>query len=214
MEEFKQFIGCFDDIQLADYCIALNNVFKNRQDNFAELCKVVGNIFYYCSQNKYKAKLDDNYNAYILLSRFGFKRKTVSNIVLIYDNFIKLENEFPKIDSLFFPFGYSKLILLCRCPKLKLIEDLNLGLLNPDMSVKEIKEYVKNINGVPLEDDSSTGNKEAVNPDGCIRDDEDSEFFNPNKHYERDFFENCNTEQLISICLVYQFELEKYTKEK
>lgn len=199
----------FEDAQLDKMIQNLNEIFKKKQNNFAELCCCVAKIYYYCKENAYKSKDDVYYNAYNLLSRFGFERKSVERLVRCYEKFVTgCDDVDANIKSVFFLFSSSKLFELLSVDNTQLIADIEKEVLKPTMSVKQIREYVKNLNNPSQEIDD----KKVKEDD--YEDEEDEEFFNPNKHYDMSFFEGCNQKQLVGIAWTLQYELEKFINKR
>lgn len=201
----------FEDKELDKMIQNLNEIFKKKQNNFAELCCCVARIYYYCKENAYKAKDDVYYNAYNLLAKFGFERSQVSRIVKCYEKFILADSECcdvaTNLKSVFFLFSPSKLFELLTIDNKQLLEDIEKNILKPIMSVKQIREYVKNLNKPSQE--TVDDKKSKVEDD----EEDDDEFFNPNKHYDMSFFEGCNHKQLVGIAWTLQYELEKLIKK-
>lgn len=203
----------FEDAQLDKMIQNLNEIFKKKQNNFAELCCCVAKIYYYCKENAYKSKDDVYYNAYNLLARFGFDKNAVSRMVRCYEKFIRVENESiagdTKLDSVFFLFSSSKLFELLTVSTSQLLSDIEKEILKPTMTKAEIREYVKNLNK-PSQEIDEDKNKDEED----IDEDDDDEFFNPNKHYDMSFFEGCNQKQLVGIAWTLQYELEKFINKR
>lgn len=200
----------FEDNNLDNLVQQLNDIFKKSKNNFFDLCKCVSSIVYYCKDNAYKAKADIYYNAYNLLALFGFSRNSVNRLVKCYEKYFQSDVG-PKMASVFFPFSSSKLFELLPVDIKQIVNDINLGILKSSMTVKEIREYVKNVNNISQTDEED---KKKEKNDTDEEEDLDSEFFNPNKHYDMSFFESCNQKQLVGIAWTLQFELEKILKKR
>lgn len=207
----EEFIKCdleFEDGRIQTLISTLRECFDNRQNNFSKICETIYNIWSYCKGNYWKAKDNEYYNSYTLLEKFGFNKKSVSRYKLCYERFI--HHPSCSLHAIYENFTPSKLYEL-----LVLSEDtakhlIVIGLILPTMTVKQIREVVKTVTG------KDKDFNEVVEDTSLKEDEEEPEeepFFNPNNHYERDFFENCSMEQLISICLSYQFEYEKLKKK-
>lgn len=222
MEEFNKCFIELEDVMLNNLLSQLRDCFDSQQNSFAYTCRGVYKIWKYCKGNYFKAKDNEYYNSYKLLAQFGFDKKAVNRYKNCYERFVydyETDNNLPA--------GAKKLCKVCLKPEFeyftssKLFELLVLseetalnmvvkGLITRDMTVKQIREVVKTV----MRKDSEVS--EVVEDTSLKEDEEEPEeepFFNPNNHYERDFFENCNMEQLISICLSYQFEYEKLKKK-
>lgn len=183
----------------------LNELIKSRQNNFAELCTCVAKIYNFCKDNHYMSKDNDYYNAYKLLAKFGFERKSVERIVRCYNKYIdQCDNNVAKLKSVFFHFSPSKLFLLLTVSNKQLIDDLDKKILVPTMTCKEIKDYIKNLQG------KKDNNKVLEESTVDISDEEtEEEFYDCNKHYDLEYFEKLSQKQLVSIAYKLQFEYEK-----
>ena len=202
----------FQDKNLDKLVCSLNTILKNRQGNFAELCTVVSKIYKYCKDNSYLAKDNEYYNATKLLGKFGFERKYFEKLVRCYDKFITDDGsvDAPKLKSVFLPFSPSKLFEFLSISNEQLLKDIDKQILKPSMTEKEIRQYVKSLKGGEKEQ-----NKVLEEPSVSDEDDSDeSEFYNVNKHYDLNFFESCDKEQLVSIVWTMQLELEKLRMKK
>ena len=91
---------------------------------------------------------------------------------------------------------------------LLIFDYISKGFLKPEMTVKQIRDIIKlRKNGDKPTDDVI----EDLNISDKSDDEEPEEepFYNPNKHYEQEFFEGCSHSQLVSMILALQFEFEK-----
>lgn len=210
MEDFNQCALEFEDSELSILVFNLNEIFTKQQNNFSDLCTCVAKIYYYCKENSYKAKNDEYYDCYKLLHKFGFEKRTILRMVKCYNKFITgCDIVDTNLKSAFFLFSPSKLYILSDVSNDQLFEDIDKKIITPEMSVKELKVYVKKLKGEEKEENKVV---EELNSDEDEI--EDLEFYNPDNHYELDFFESCTKEQLIAIISRLQFEYEKLKKKK
>lgn len=203
----------FHNNELDNLISSLNKIIKNQKDNFAELCTCVAKIYYYCKDNSYMSKDNIFYNAYMLLEKFGFNRKSVERLVACYNKFVtsssECDNVVANIKTEFFHFSPSKLYTLLSVSNTQLYNDIDKGVLKPTMTAKEIKEYVKSLK------DNNEEKKKVLED---IKNEEtteiDNSFYNPNNHYDEEFFKSCTHLQLVAIAMTLQYEIEKLRKKK
>ena len=189
MEDFNIVNIEFENAHLTELIQKLKSAYYNRQNSFAELCTAVAKIYYYCKENSYKAKDNEYYDATKLLGKFGFQPRQFQRLVQCYEKFVmnELKNDdiVANLRPVFFPFSSSKLFELVSVSNEQLIQDIENKLITPDMTVKQIRQYVKKIKGEENEknkvlEDASTYEEDDV---------EDLEFYNHNNHYDIEFFE-------------------------
>ena len=203
-----EFVKCnleFEDAELSVLVNALNYSFDTRQDNFVLICKDVYRIWKYCKNNYWKAKDDKFYNAYDLLSKFGFDKKAVSRYKTCYEKFI-IDNS--QTTSLYIPlqkFSPSKLFEMLSLSQSTVFEHVNSKRIRPEMTVKEIRSYIKMLKNGCIEDKSEE-----------IKEDEIPMAYDPKQKYDFKYFESMTKNQLLNMIWSLQEEYQKlkHNKEK
>lgn len=214
MEEFIKSDLEFNDIVLNNLLVDLRTHFDDKQVNFAHICKSIYKIWSYCKKNYYKAKDNEFYNSYKLLSKFGFDKKAVSRLTQCYERFIydyETDNKVPLgalpkvcLKFEFCDFSPSKLFELLSLSQETVEETVSKQLIKPTMTVKQIREYIKT-----LKDGSDKAEK--VIEDTCINEDDIPMAYDPKQEYEYSYFETKTKNQLLNIV----WELQKaYQKLK
>lgn len=194
----------------------LNNNLSKDNLNFAGLCYLVDQIelfFYDCGKTDgYGGIYTTNSERYYfsrLMSEFGFCEKTYDRILKVYKRFVEIRDDVvPVIKKQYENFSRSKLFEILSVSDTQLKTDLKNGKLKPEMTVKEIREYVKQLkNGSGgadkvLEDQSDETDE--------INEDEIPMAYDPAQTYEFSYFENLSKNQLLNIV----WELQKYAHPK
>lgn len=133
----------------------LNQCFKNEQENFCYICYYLYELkkrFDSYDKTYYGRYFDSNKNFVFyetVCKCFGIEFKTAERYINIFKKFMFLDNVVPKLGEAFFGFSYSKLDILCSVSDAQLNKDLKSGKLNCNMTVKQIREYVKSLKGKP-----------------------------------------------------------------
>lgn len=143
----------------------LNKLHNSQQQDFAELCYTVYKIDCWFEDNpdvmlkdKYKS---DYYNKKELFKMLGFKKSQVGRLCQCYQKFMTLIPDVgTKIKEPFVSFTPSKLFELLPLSYDKLVEFINNGQLSADMTVKEIREFLKSFDSI--EDVSEEEQEENV----------------------------------------------------
>lgn len=204
MENFVNSDLVFEDERLQILCTELRKCFVNSQTNFAKICDTIYHIWSYCKGNYWKAKDNEYYNSYKLLSKFGFDKKAVNRYKQCYEKFIHKSS--CTVDSLYLGFSPSKLFELLPLSQLTIDNAIKEKYIKSDMTVKQIREVVKNLtaNGEKLDKVSEDLSTEINENDIPMA-------YDPTKKYEYSYFENMNKSQLLNIV----WELQKaYQKLK
>lgn len=241
MEEFKEIenidfvvsdLGNGEDTSsaikdLQKYISKLKDVFKKEQNNFAELCywtfKVKDlftnhdNLYY----DRFLVRKDGRYVRFSnIMEGFGIDETQSSRILSSYYKFIYINNDKPYIKEEFKLFNKSKLFELINVPIEQLLEDIKNKVLRADMSVKTIREYVKNYKEL------QKANMRLKNGEECsVQEDRPEDLqeeipmvYDPKKHYDFDYFESKTKSQLLNMIWDLQKEYEnlekKFKKEK
>lgn len=194
----------FEDERLQTLIVDLRKCFVESQNNFAKTCDTIYHIWSYCKGNYWKAKDNEYYNSYKLLEKFGFDKKAVIRYKHCYEKFIHKTS--CTIDYLYLGFSPSKLFELLSLSQMTIDNAIKEKYITPDMTVKQIREFVKNLisNGEKLE-------KVVEEKPIVINEDEIPMAYNPNEKYEYSYFEKMNKSQLLNIV----WELQKaYQKLK
>ncbi len=208
----ENFIKCdleFEDVELSILVRSLSHCFDKQQENFIYICKDVYRIWKYCKGNYWKAKDNEYYNSYKLLEKFGFDKKAVSRYKQCYEKFI-VDNEVTF--ALAIPlqgFTSSKLFELLPLSQETVFELVNKQIIRPEMTVKQIREYIKNLN-------------DEDNPEKVIEDTSLSEIneedipmaYDPKQEYEYSYFESKTKNQLLNIVWELQKAYQKLKNKK
>ena len=199
MQDFTNFNIEFEDNNLTLLCNDLKNCYNDNQKNFARICVTIYNIWSYCKDNSYKAKNDDYYNSYKLLAKFGFDKKAVSRYKQCFERYIQgYDVNNVSIKTYFKDFSPSKLYELLVIPYEKLEELIDKHIIYPEMTVKQIRDYIKSL---------KNGANEEINEE------EIPEAYNPSKKYDFSYFETKTKTQLLNIVWELQKAYQKL-KEK
>ena len=192
----------FEDDKLYWLVERLRDNFKQTQYNFAKICESIYNIWSYCKGSYYLAKDKEYYNSYRLLEKFGFNKQAVSRYKQCYEKYVNKQHSI--IDSLYAGFNSSKLFELLPLSKETIDTAINNKIIRPEMTVKEIREYVKTLK-------NGTDKAEKVIEDTSteINEDEIPMAYDPTKEYEYSYFEKMSKNQLLNIV----WELQKAYKK-
>lgn len=202
----------FDDKNIKYLIDNLNQCFLEKQNNFSKISFLVFSISSYFDKNYTSKEIKSNeyFDKYKLLSKFGFDKTAISRLCNCYKRFIDGSSlNDVKLKLWFNGYSPSKLYELLKLSQLTLEDIINKGLINPSMSVKEIREYIKTI---------STGKDKA---EKVLEQTEESEIkeedipmaYNPKQHYDFDYFEEKTKSQLLNIVWDLQKEYERLKKE-
>lgn len=217
MEEFVKSYLEFNDIILNNLLFDLRTHFDDKQVNFAHICKSIYKIWSYCKKNYYKARDNEYYNSYKLLSKFGFDKKAVSRLTQCYERFIydyETDNKVPLgalpkvcLKFEFCDFSPSKLFELLSLSQETVEELVSKQLIKPTMTVKQIREYIKT-----LKDGSDKAEK--VIEDTAINEDDIPMAYDPKQEYEYSYFETKTKNQLLNIVWELQKAYQKLKNNK
>ncbi len=222
LEKFK-----YNDLEIIDkgeqqnqikLCIrGLRKVFCNTQQNFAELCyytfelkKLFDGYLYIPCRDKYST----NYDFKSIMQGFGIDETQASRLCSCYSKFChKLDGEKPKLLVEFLLFSKSALFELLSVPTEQLVKDIKLTYLKPDMSIKLIRDYVKNYKALEKKNERLKEDKPKEEKQPDFNEEDIPEAYNPKQYYEFDYFENKNKAQLLNIVWDLQKEYNKLKKE-
>lgn len=162
MENFKKFMdfdfniennGWVNPIglkQLKKYIKAINKCFDKEQNNFIDLVYYIyelNGLFTDYDQiafGRVYTKSNKEYTFDDIMQGFGFDRTQVFRFLKTYDKFMVIGNNKPELVSYIRDFSKSKIFELLTVDEKQLEKDISNGVLRSDMSVKQIRGYVKN----------------------------------------------------------------------
>jgi len=199
---------------LQKYLDSLNNCFDREQNNFVS-------IAYYVYQIK---NIFDDYNATYfgrvytmsnkeytfdsIMQGFGLDRTQVCRLVNVYDKFVDTKNEFfICLKKYISGFSKSKLFELLTVDEKQLQKDISNSVLQPDMSVKQIRDYVKNYKALQKQNEKSS--KVPEEKEELSQNEEIPPAYDATKHYDFAYFEKQSKAQLINIVWELQKEYER-----
>lgn len=193
----------------------LDNCFKKENDNFAETCFVVYRIkklFDDYKQVYIYNSANQSYNFDTIMTGFGISKSDSSRILSIYDKFCCLSSSDLKIAKCsiieeFKGFSKSKLIELLQVDNAQIIKDLHNNVIRYDFSVKSLRDYVKNLQELKKQQ-ARLNQKQEETQEEIIKEDIPMAY-NPQQHYDFDYFKNKNKAQLLNIVWELQKEYEK-----
>lgn len=205
MEEFIKSNLEFEDKELSLLIEDLKQCFDKHQNSFIETCVTIHKIWSYCKGNYYKAKDNEYYNSYKLLAKFGFDKKAVSRYKQCFEKFIVGDAGHYTLFPCLYGFTSSKLFELLTLSDETIFNAIDNKLLKPDMTVKQIREFIKTLK-------DGTDKAEKVVEDTTVINEEDIPLaYDPKQEYEYSYFESKTKNQLLNIV----WELQKaYQKLK
>lgn len=206
----KEFINNdleFEDKELSLLIKDLKQCFYKQQNSFIETCVTIHKIWSYCKGNYWKAKDNEYYNSYKLLAKFGFDKKAVSRYKQCFEKFIVGDVGYYTLYQQLYGFTSSKLFELLVLSNDTIFKAIDSKLLAPDMSVKQIREFIKSLK-------DGTDKAEKVIEDTTINEEEIPMAYDPTQHYDFDYFQNKNKSQLLNMIWELQKEYEKLKKGK
>ena len=188
----------------------LNECFKNQKYNFCQLCYTVYYIAKYFDDNYVgkEKKTNEYFDKEKLFLKFGLDR-TVSRLSNCYKRFMTgFKKDEVNLKSWYEGFSPSKLFEMLKISNLTLEESIDKKLIKPDMTVKEIRNYIKQI---------SYGKDKAdkvLQKDNEPSDEEIPMAYNPKNHYDFDYFEMKTKSQLLNMIWELQKEYERLKEKK
>lgn len=210
MEDFNVSDLQFEDIKLDNLVYDLSLMFRRQNGVFVDLCVTIYKIWEYCKGNYWKAKDNEYYNSYKLLAKFGFDKKAVSRYKSIYEKFIfhVVPTDSYKLLDKLQSFSPSKLFELLALTKETTLELVSNKLITPDMTVKQIREYIKSMK------DGSDKAEKVIEDTTEINEDEIPLAYNPTQEYEYSYFESKTKNQLLNIVWELQKAYQKLKSKK
>lgn len=232
MENFKKFIDFDFNIenngwanplgleQIKKYIKAMNKCFDKEQDNFVDLVYYIyqlNGLFTDYNQvafGRIYTKSNKEYTFDDIMQGFGFDRTQVCRFIKTYDKFLIFDNGKPKLVPYISDFSKSKIFELLQVDEKQLHKDISNGVLRSDMSVKQIREYVKNYKALETQNKKlSEEPKEQEEVEKPIEEDIPL-VYNPKQHYDFLYFEKQSKAQLLNIVWELQKEYERIVKLK
>lgn len=211
--------------ELNGYLTKINNLYNKEQNNLAELCYYVFEVHNLFSFENYSrlwcgSVIDKNGHSYSfnsIMQNYGIDETQSSRLISCYEKFVEPVNDKPRIKELFFDFSKSKLFELLSVPTEQLELDIYNKVLRPDMSVKTIRDYVKNYKAQQKQNKkllSDSGDESEFKESYDDFDESKIEMaYDPKKHYDFEYFEKKSKSQLLNIVMSLQSEYEKLKKE-
>jgi len=207
MEDFKiDDIPVFEDAGLKELVENLKSTYKGVQNNFAKICYSIYQIYSYCKKQYFCSVNKKYYDSQAILLSFGFEKSQASRYRQCFTRFIQgTTYDNVSVKTFFSGFSPSKLFELLKLSDSTLEKTIDKKLIRPDMSVKQIRSYIKSL-------------KENDNVMEVIEDEnleEEIEMaYNPTKYYEFNYFEKKSKNQLINIVWALQKEYQKLKEKK
>ena len=204
--------------EIANYIKNINKCFTKDNNNFIELCYYVYNLkalfdsYYYVPCRDKKGK---NYTFKDIIDNFGLNDTDISRLCSCYNKFVIVDsdNKNPVLIEEFKYFSKSKLVELITVPNEQLLQDIKTKVLRPDMSVKTIRDYVKNYKELQRQNKKLFEEKEEKQEEE-INEEDIPMAYNPKLHYDFSYFEDKTKAQLLNIVWQLQTEYERLKKEK
>lgn len=232
MENFKKFMdfdfniennGWVNPIglkQLKKYIKAINKCFDKEQNNFIDLVYYIyelNGLFTDYDQiafGRVYTKSNKEYTFDDIMQGFGFDRTQVFRFLKTYDKFMVIGNNKPELVSYIRDFSKSKIFELLTVDEKQLEKDISNGVLRSDMSVKQIRGYVKNYKALEKQNKKlSEEPKEQEEVEKPIEEDIPPAY-NPKQHYDFSYFKKQSKAQLLNIVWELQKEYERIVKLK
>ena len=220
MENFNQY--CLPENEFIDfsykpineltiYIKKLNKCFIKDRDNFAEICFLVFQIHNLFMKNSYGIYLKKNqnmtYSFDTIMNGFGISKSESSRLLSCYEKFITKETEKPMVLAEFYGFSKTKLFELLQVDNEQLRKDLQNKVLRFDFTIKQIRDYVKNLQTLEKQQAKLKGNNKEEKEE--IIEENIPMAYNPQQHYDFEYFQEKNKAQLLNIVWELQREYEK-----
>lgn len=197
--------------ELTVYIQKLDKCFKKDSDNFAEICFLVFQIHNLFMKNKFGIYLKNNrsisYSFDTIMNGFGISKSESSRLLSCYKKFITKETDKPMILAEFFGFSKTKLFELLQVDNEQIIKDLQNKVLRFDFTIKQIRDYVKNLQTLEKQQAKLNGNDKEEKEE--IVEEDIPMAYNPQQHYDFEYFQDKNKAQLLNIVWELQKEYEK-----
>ena len=220
MENFNQY--CLPENEFIDfsykpineltiYIKKLDKCFKKDSDNFAEICFLVFQIHNLFMKNSYGIYLKKNqnmtYSFDTIMNGFGISKSESSKLLSCYEKFITKETDKPMIFAEFYGFSKTKLFELLQVDNEQIKKDLQNKVLRFDFTIKQIRDYVKNLQTLEKQQAKLNGNDKEEKEE--IVEENIPMAYNPQQYYDFEYFQEKNKAQLLNIVWELQKEYEK-----
>ena len=195
----------------------LDKCFEKDNNNFAEVCFIVYRIKLLF--DKYKevhfwgsSRKLNSYSFDTIMTGFGISKSESSRLLSIFKKFCCLSNSDLDIAKCviieeFKGFSKTKLFELLQVDNEQLIKDLQNKVLRFDFTIKQIRDYVKNLQTLEKQQARLNGNDKEEKEE--IIEEDIPMAYNPQQHYDFDYFQEKNKAQLLNIVWELQKEYEK-----
>ena len=197
--------------ELTIYIKKLDKCFKKDSDNFAEICFLVFQIHNLFMKNSYGIYLKKNqnmtYSFDTIMNGFGISKSESSRLLSCYEKFITKEVDKPMMLAEFYGFSKTKLFELLQIDNEQLKKDLQNKVLRFDFTIKQIRDYVKNLQTLEKQQAKLNGNDKEEKEE--IVEEDIPMAYNPQQHYDFEYFQEKNKAQLLNIVWELQKEYEK-----
>lgn len=203
---------------LNDYLKKINIVYAKESSNFADLCYYVYQVkslfigdFCWDMKNR-RLQFKD------IMSQYNIDETEQSRLCACYNKYFEfsMSDDGKKVESYkikdeFFGFSKSKLYELLQIDNDQIIIDLKNNVLRYDFSVKQIRDYVKNIKALEKQQKKLYEKEEEIVTD--VEVEEIPPAYNPQQHYDFEYFESKSKSQLLNIVWEKQKAYEKLENE-
>ena len=142
-----------------------------------------------------------------IMSGFGISKSESSRLLSCYEKFVTKETDKPMILAEFYGFSKSKFFELLQVDNEQLRKDLQNKVLRFDFTIKQIRDYVKNLKTLEKQQARLNGNVKEEKEE--IIEEEIPMAYNPQQHYDFDYFQEKSKAQLLNIVWELQKEYEK-----
>ena len=227
MEDFNEFCLSRDFVgetasvkELSILINKLDKCFKNDCYNFAETCFVVYQIKVLFDNYYFYHRNNEIYTFDTIMQGFGIGTSESSRLLGCYDKFCILVEygsgkQACKISDEYYGFSKSKLFELLVIPNEQILLDIKSKVLRADMSVKSIREYVKNYKELQKANKRlENGEESSAQEDSPAELDEEIPMaYDPKKSYEFSYFESKTRSQLLNMIWEKQKAYENLEKQ-
>lgn len=195
----------------------LDKCFEKDNNNFADMCFIVYRIKLLF--DKYKevhfwgsSRKLNSYSFDTIMTGFGISKSESSRLLSVFNKFCCLSDSDLDIAKCtiieeFKGFSKTKLFELLQVDNEQIIKDLQNKVLRFDFTIKQIRDYVKNLQ--TLEKQQARLNGDIKEEKEEIIEEEIPMAYNPQQHYDFDYFQEKNKAQLLNIVWELQREYEK-----
>ena len=195
----------------------LDKCFEKDNNNFAEVCFIVyrikllfdkyNEVHFWGSSRKL-----NSYSFDTIMTGFGISKSESSRLLSIFKKFCCLSNSDLDIAKCviiedFKGFSKTKLFELLQVDNEQLIKDLQNKVLRFDFTIKQIRDYVKNLQNLEKQQAKLSGNDKEEKEE--IIEEDIPMAYNPQQHYDFEYFQDKNKAQLLNIVWELQKEYEK-----